>query len=843
MASKVKKIFLLGSLLTSAFMTIVACDNSQVTPSNSPSSEVSAPSSEAPASSVEPEPEPEPEPVVLTGITASSTKENYEYGEQIELLVTANYSDGSTETITNYTVEGFDSQNPGVQSVTVKYGENTAALKVVVKERPNLFPKDKLDAFLNVQAITAEIPSPVGYDEWTSFEDIEQDGTHFFKVTTKDEGVPGENSLQDQYAALLKTAEWTIEEEKDQLIASKPEGDATLEFSTKEGVFSLRVNQYVLYPDSAMFGSLLTQAAYIQNGGKILFGNVAESVVAYTLEEGKFATRKVEFKDNELKTIDHDVVRFTVEKDGSLYTFKDVKGRKLSATGVGKLSWDEGATEWKVVTQGEKTTIMSSDKSNGRLAYDPETGALTTVANIVNTNLLYPNIISLVETPLVYATDISLDGKEEIGLGKSAALSVKTVPANANQINTVTWTSSNEEIATVNEKGVVKALALGEVTITASTKSKGKSLVASYDLDIVEFSGDAWTVMLYVCGSNLESSYGCASEDIAEILAVNGQPDDVNIIIETGGSTRWTNPKVTANKLCRFHVENKDIVLDSKLNYANMGKESTLESFINWGIEEYPADKYGLIFWNHGGALDGVCFDDINGSDSVKASEVNNVMTRVFTNKGISDKFEFVGYDACLMQVQDIAEINSKFFNYMVTSEEVENGDGWDYEAWVDDLYAYKDTPEILKAICNGFVSSYGTSGNDQTLSALDLSYAPAYLEAWETFAAAIKAKAKGSLSSFRNILKSAKCFEDVSSYGNVDAYDFLNKLKAKSDYSSYIDEINAVQEVFNQLVFHSAKGRAAGNAYGLCLHADFGYTGYPASETHFNTWRSIFVS
>lgn len=851
MASKVKKLFLLGSLITSAFMTVVACDNAQVSSnanSNNTTSQAGsitqpsvAPSSVAPVSSVEPSSSSIPEPVVLTGITASSTKENYEYGEQIELLVTANYSDGSTQTITEYSVEGFDSQNPGVQSVTVKYGELNATLNVVVKERVNLFPQTKLENFLTVQAITSEIPAPVGYDEWTSIEDLEQDGTHFFVATTKDEGVPGENSIEDQYASLLKTAEWTVDKEKDKYIASKLEGDATLEFCTKDGVFSLRVNQYVLYPDSALFGTVLKQAAYLENGGKIIFGHLGQSVIAATLNDGKFSTREVEFKDGVLKNIDHDVVRFTLQKNGSRYTLTDAKGRKLGATGVGQLTWDEGSTEWMVVTQGEKTIIMCGEKTYGRLAYNPETGVLTTVSNVIGTNLLYPNIIALTETPLIYPTDIALGGREEIGIGKKSTLSVKMIPANANQLNTVTWTSSNEEIATVNEKGVVTGVAPGEVTITARTKSKGQSLMASYNLDIVEFASNSWTVFMYVCGSNLESSYGCASEDIGEILNIGGQPEDVNIVIETGGSSRWTNSKISANNLCRFHVENKDIVLDSKLTKANMGKESTLESFLNWGVQTYPADKYGVIFWNHGGALDGVCFDDYGGSDSIKASELYNVMGRVCETNGISEKFEFVGYDACLMQVQDIAEMNSTYFNYMVTSEEVENGDGWDYEAWIDDLYANKDTEEILTAICDGFIKSYSNGNNDQTLSLLDLSAAANYLEKFEAFAEAIKTKAKGSLSSFRNILKSAKCFEDVSSYGNIDAYDFLNKLKAKNDYASYIEEIEAAQAAFNELVIHSAKGRKAGNAYGLCLHADLGYTGYPASETHFDTWRSIF--
>lgn len=53
--------------------------------------------------------------------------------------------------------------------------------------------------------------------------------------------------------------------------------------------------------------------------------------------------------------------------------------------------------------------------------------------------------------------------------------STYTVKAN-NASGDVTWTSSDETLATVDDKGVITALKEGEVTITASTKSQSKSI-------------------------------------------------------------------------------------------------------------------------------------------------------------------------------------------------------------------------------------------------------------------------------------------------------------------------------------------------------------------------------
>ena len=51
------------------------------------------------------------------------------------------------------------------------------------------------------------------------------------------------------------------------------------------------------------------------------------------------------------------------------------------------------------------------------------------------------------------------------------------------------------------------------------------------------------------------------------------------------------------NYIQRWHVDNGTLVQDSSLNYTSMSGASTLEDFIEYGIEEYPAEKTGFIFW------------------------------------------------------------------------------------------------------------------------------------------------------------------------------------------------------------------------------------------------------
>ncbi len=64
----------------------------------------------------------------LSGITISSLpdKLTYSAGESFDnagLVVKANYSDGTSKTVTDYTLRGFDSSNEGTKTVTVSYTE------------------------------------------------------------------------------------------------------------------------------------------------------------------------------------------------------------------------------------------------------------------------------------------------------------------------------------------------------------------------------------------------------------------------------------------------------------------------------------------------------------------------------------------------------------------------------------------------------------------------------------------------------------------------------------------------------------------------------------------------
>ena len=482
-----------------------------------------------------------------------------------------------------------------------------------------------------------------------------------------------------------------------------------------------------------------------------------------------------------------------------------------------------------------------------------------------------------VNKEVVKVTGVTVDSTMSVRVNQEKALSATVLPSDATNKN-VTWSVANSNIASVSN-GKVKGLKAGTTTLTVKTEDGG--FTANSTLTVEEVTQDAYTILIYLCGSNLESGYdsqtgrysswsecGLASGNLAEILSLGSkQPDGVNIVVETGGAKRWKPTSqggygISASYLERYHVEGTKLVRDAQLTKANMGLSSTLQSFVEYGINNYPADKMAMVFWNHGGAMDGVCYDENYNDDSLLNSEVSAAFKNAFKNTGRTEKFEWVAYDTCLMAVQDIAEFNSQYFNYMGASQESEPGEGWDYDGWIDDLYKNPsiDTPTLLGELADTFVQKcadtyeyYADMGydeyrnyNDATYSILDLSKMSAYKTAFDTFSTKISSiiTSKTKFSSLTSIVKKCNTFGE-DQFDVVDLKQVLTQMKSNSTFSSASSEINAVLSALNNLVIHNTYGVTYKTALGgLCMvvnYTGYGYSGsYNTNETNFTTWYNI---
>ena len=188
------------------------------------------------------------------------------------------------------------------------------------------------------------------------------------------------------------------------------------------------------------------------------------------------------------------------------------------------------------------------------------------------------------------------------------------------------------------------------------------------DNDVPMGEEGTWTVFVYMCGSDLESENGLGVGDIEE-MAEAYTDENVRFVVQTGGSSQWNGYDISADSIQRLEITGGEVYLADETADANMGDEETLEDFLRWGVANYPADKMGVVLWNHGGgSITGVCFDEKNEYDSLSLTDLDKAFTAVFDD--MTDKFEFVGFDACLMATVETANVPVPHARYMIASEE-----------------------------------------------------------------------------------------------------------------------------------------------------------------------------
>jgi len=248
----------------------------------------------------------------------------------------------------------------------------------------------------------------------------------------------------------------------------------------------------------------------------------------------------------------------------------------------------------------------------------------------------------------------------------------------------------------------------------------------------------SWAVYWYLCGSDLETNGGFATTDLSEMMEVQ-LPENVNIVIQTGGANVWQNELMDASKLQRWLYNSEGLQLLEEYETANMGDAQTLYDFLYFADSNYPADKVAVTFWNHGGgSVSGAAFDEIHGLDSLDLVEMYQAFDAVWPADAANPALELVGFDTCLMATVDVAAVFQNFSKYLVASEEVEPGNGWLYSGWMGELAANPDMngDELGIAICDTYYEGCEAVGTqDQTtLSVTDLTKLTPLLEAYESF-------------------------------------------------------------------------------------------------------------
>ena len=350
-----------------------------------------------------------------------------------------------------------------------------------------------------------------------------------------------------------------------------------------------------------------------------------------------------------------------------------------------------------------------------------------------------------------------------------------------------------------------------------------------------------WTVMIYLDSDNNLESAGI--NDINEMEMV-GSSSKVNIVVQADripgydiSNSDWTTTR-------RYYImqDNDPFLINSEFNDLgefNMGDPETLIDFASWAVTEYPAKKYLLVIWNHGGGFrspaysKGIAQDDTSGKDIITMSELEDALSAISVQMG--KNIDIVGMDACLMAMTEVAYQIKNCADILVTSEENEPGDGWPYDSILAQLVSNPHmSPEQLAVdIVDKYIVSYPY--DNVTQSAIDLSYMDDLAGQLSSIADSIRSDTLTSKDAYLNAAYFSQHYSDYY-HDFIDLYDFCSKTLESNYIAAKIRGFAFdVQQTLNSAVIKSDyNGSELSGSKGLSIYFPL-YKEYD-SENYDNT-------
>ena len=339
---------------------------------------------------------------------------------------------------------------------------------------------------------------------------------------------------------------------------------------------------------------------------------------------------------------------------------------------------------------------------------------------------------------------------------------------------------------------------------------------------------ETWAIYWYICGSDLESDGGFASDDIDEMMRVK-LPENITVVIETGGAQKWRRKDIDAKRNCRFVYDSDGFRIVEKNRSANMGESDTLADFLQFCNDNYPADKRAVIFWNHGGgSVAGLMFDELYGYDSLTLTEMRDAFEATQPPSAENPPYELIGFDACLMATIDMVEALNGYARWMVASQEVEPSTGWSYLGILEALASDSaiDGRQLGVVVCDSYYADcveYEVA-TDVTLSVIDMSYADELLAAFYDIGAESLFYACDNTSFFGEFGRAAR---SAISFGGNNVWNGYANMVDIGDLVLYsynlLPEFGQVLlNTLNECVVYSVNGKYRDRASGLSCYYSY---------------------
>ncbi len=319
-----------------------------------------------------------------------------------------------------------------------------------------------------------------------------------------------------------------------------------------------------------------------------------------------------------------------------------------------------------------------------------------------------------------------------------------------------------------------------------------------------------WTVLIYMNGDNSLSD--SINPDINQMETSQFDEEKMNIIVQADYNNFASDPRP-----CIYNIKNDEdnsTISSPKiksLSEVDSGDWSVVANFINWGMKEYPAEKYAVILWSHGNGW--MPKNDRFSSffpDSVTHNHIS-IVDGDYHNlfNSLKNKVDVLILDACNMQtIENLSELSSKV-DFVVGSEQTIPDTGFPYDDVFRDWSNLDNPRDFAISASEDYYNSYfpGGSQNYQgdnftiSISAVDMSkfqeFRSDFMDFLETNQANI------STESFLSARENSVEFNDLQ--WDIDIVEFLYNLKNEVDNQNINSQIDSLITLSNEL-FISAK-------------------------------------
>lgn len=359
---------------------------------------------------------------------------------------------------------------------------------------------------------------------------------------------------------------------------------------------------------------------------------------------------------------------------------------------------------------------------------------------------------------------------------------------------------------------------------SASTETKVDNTVAKGSREkrtkILGNNQDKITIMVYMCGTDLESKYKMASSDIEEMKAAS-LGKNIDIIIYTGGCSDWKSNGISSSVNQIYQIKNGKLInLVADDGAKSMTDPKTLSEFIKYCNTNFPANRNDLILWDHGGgSVSGYGYDEKYKNGSMNLGGINQAL------KDGRVTFDFIGFDACLMATAETAFMLDDYADYLIASEETEPGIGWYYTEWLSKLgkNTSMSTIDIGKNIIDDFVvrCDQKCKGQKTTLSIIDLAeFSNTVPDKLNNFAQSVSDKIVNQ--KYEQISDARYKTREFAQSSKIDQIDLVN-------FSENVGtpEGKELSKVLQNAIKYNRTSSSITNAYGVSIYFPYQRTSY----------------